>query len=63
MRFANPRMSLPGSTLTIILMALTLQAGTRMAIHTATHMNIHTAIRTATHMIIHTGTTMITRLR
>ncbi|MCO7236847.1 hypothetical protein [Cobetia sp. Dlab-2-U] len=51
-------MSLPGSTLTIILMALTLQAGTRMAIHTATHMNIHTAIRT-----IIMGTTMIMRLR
>ncbi|WP_244995061.1 hypothetical protein [Cobetia amphilecti] len=63
MRFAIPRMSLPGSTLTIIPMAPTLQAGTRMAIHTATHMNIYTVIRTATHMIIHTGTTMIMRLR
>jgi|TARA_A100001391_G_scaffold201518_2_gene188742 hypothetical protein len=48
-------MSLPGSTLTIILMAPTLQTGTRMA--------IHTAIRTATHMIIITVTTMIMRLR
>ncbi|KGA01175.1 hypothetical protein KP05_14505 [Cobetia amphilecti] len=59
MRFANPRMSLPGSTLTIIPMAPTLQAGTRMAIHTVIHM----IIRTATLMIIHTGTTMIMRLR
>jgi len=47
-------MSLPGSTLTTILMAPTLQAGTRM--------EIHTVIRTATHMII-TDTTMIMRLR
>lgn len=52
-------MSLPGSTLTIILMAPTLQMVTRMEIHTVIHTATHMIIRT----VIHTGTTMIMGLR
>ncbi|MCK8067109.1 hypothetical protein [Cobetia sp. 1CM21F] len=56
-------MSLPGSTLTIIPMAPTLQMVTRMAIHTATHIIILTVTHMIIRTVIHTGTTMIMRLR